>query len=98
MLLYGNGASGNIFGVMPQATPTPRRSRRPWRPRSTGCGLAILQATLALYPSTGIVLNDTDWARIEMTKDTQGPLHHRQPAGPDCAHAVGPAPWRPRWR
>lgn len=71
-LLYGSGASGNIFGVMPQASAyvapfTPTAETPIDRIR-----LAILQATLALYPSTGIVLNDTDWARIEMTKDTQG--------------------------
>lgn len=31
--------------------------------------LAILQASLAEYPADGIVLNDIDWAAIELTKD-----------------------------
>lgn len=34
--------------------------------------LAALQVTLAEYGSTGFVLNPIDWARIELTKDTQG--------------------------
>jgi HK97 family phage major capsid protein len=71
-LLYGSGASGNIFGIMPQASayvaPFAVSSETP----IDRLRLAILQATLSLYPATGIALNDTDWARIELTKDTQG--------------------------
>jgi hypothetical protein len=32
--------------------------------------LAMLQAALAEYPATGIVLHPTDWAGIETLKDT----------------------------
>ncbi len=71
-LLYGNGAGQNLSGIIPQASAY----AAPFTPTSETpidrLRLAILQATLALYPATGIVLNDTDWARIEMTKDTQG--------------------------
>jgi HK97 family phage major capsid protein len=34
--------------------------------------IALLQVTLAEYPSSGFVLNPIDWANIEMLKDTQG--------------------------
>ncbi|MFP3831123.1 phage major capsid protein, partial [Pseudomonas sp. SIMBA_021] len=34
--------------------------------------LAMLQAALALYPVTGFVLNPTDWAQVELTKNAQG--------------------------
>jgi len=33
---------------------------------------AMLQASLAEYPATGIVLHPTDWAGIELTKDSTG--------------------------
>jgi HK97 family phage major capsid protein len=33
---------------------------------------AMLQASLANIPPTGIVLNPTDWFKIETTKDTAG--------------------------
>jgi HK97 family phage major capsid protein len=32
----------------------------------------LLQAELAEYPATGIVLHPSDWAAIELTKDTNG--------------------------
>ena len=32
----------------------------------------LLQAELAEYPATGIVLHPTDWANIEVQKDTTG--------------------------
>ncbi len=34
--------------------------------------LALLQAELAEYPSTGIVLHPSDWAAIELLKDSNG--------------------------
>lgn len=34
--------------------------------------LAMLQAQLECFPATGHVLHLTDWARIELTKDTLG--------------------------
>ncbi|KQP53042.1 phage major capsid protein [Methylobacterium sp. Leaf106] len=65
-ILYGNGTGQNLTGIIPQASAyaapfTPTAETPIDRLR-----LAILQATLALYPSTGIVLNDTDWARVSI--------------------------------
>lgn len=71
-ILYGNGTGQNLTGIIPQASAY----SAPFAPAAETpidrLRLAILQATLALYPATGICLNDTDWARIELTKDTQG--------------------------
>jgi HK97 family phage major capsid protein len=71
-LLYGNGTGQNLLGVIPQASAYSAPFAPTLETPIDRLRLAILQATLALYPATGIVLNDTDWARIEMTKDTQG--------------------------
>jgi HK97 family phage major capsid protein len=87
-LLYGNGASGNIFGVMPQASPYTAPFTVSTETPIDRLRLAILQATLALYPASGIALNDTDWARIELTKDTQGRYIIGQPQG-----QIGPTLW-----
>lgn len=32
----------------------------------------MLQVILAEYPATGFVLNPTDWAKLELTKDGEG--------------------------
>lgn len=50
--------------------------------------LAMLQSTLALYPATGHILNPTDWAAIELTKDSQGRYIWANPAG-----LIGPTMW-----
>ena len=71
-LLYGNGLGQNLKGIIPQASAYAARFPVPNETPIDRIRLAILQATLALYPATGIVMNDLDWARVEMTKDTQG--------------------------
>lgn len=72
-LLNGNGVGANINGLITQATAY----LAPFDPAGTETGidlirLAMLQASIALYPATGIVMNESDWARIELLKDTQG--------------------------
>ncbi|CAO4178906.1 phage major capsid protein [Methylorubrum populi] len=73
-ILYGNGTGANLNGIMPQASAyaAPAGVVVASETPIDRLRLAILQATLALYPASGIVLNDTDWARIELTKDSQG--------------------------
>lgn len=71
-ILYGNGTGQNLKGIMPQASAYTAPFAVTGETPLDRLRLAILQATLALYPATGIVLNDTDWARVELTKDTQG--------------------------
>jgi HK97 family phage major capsid protein len=71
-LLNGDGTGQNLLGIIPQATAYVA----PFDPGSATVidklRLAMLQAELAEYPSSGIVLNPTDWARIELLKDTTG--------------------------
>ena len=92
--LLGDGTGANILGLMPQATPFAAPAGVP--ASATGAGatyidklrLAMLQATLALFPATGHVLNPTDWASIELTKDTQGRYIFANPTG-----IAGPVMW-----
>lgn len=93
-LLLGDGAGANLLGLMPQATAFAAPAGLP--AGVTGAGstmidklrVAMLQATLALYPATGHVLNPTDWAAIELTKDTQGRYIFANPTG-----LAGPTLW-----
>src|SRR5262249_39920369 len=50
--------------------------------------LALLQVVLAEYPASGVVLNPIDWARIELTKDSQG----RYIVG-NAQSPIGPSLW-----
>jgi HK97 family phage major capsid protein len=71
-LLKGSGVGNNLNGVYTQATayaaPIPVANAT----RIDVLRLALLQAELAEYPSTGIVLHPADWAAIELTKDSTG--------------------------
>ncbi|KOX49928.1 capsid protein [Streptomyces purpurogeneiscleroticus] len=89
-LLLGDGTGTNLLGLMPQATAyvAPSGVTVAGETRLDRLRLAMLQATLALYPATGHVLNPTDWAAIELTKDSQGRYIWANPAG-----LVGPTLW-----
>lgn len=72
-LLNGDGTGQNLLGIIPQATAFVA----PFDPAGTETNidnirLAFLQAELAEFPSTGLVMNPIDWARIELTKDSTG--------------------------
>lgn len=72
-LLLGSGTGNNLNGIYTQATayalPTGAAT-----PTTTidKLRMALLQASLAEFPSDGLVLHPTDWANIEVLKDTQG--------------------------
>lgn len=70
-LLYGNGTGNNLHGIIPQAQTydPPVGAFVDAEQRIDRIRLALLQATLAEFPSTGIVLNPIDWALIELLKD-----------------------------
>lgn len=89
-LLLGDGTGTNLLGLMPQATAytAPTGVTVASETRIDRLRLAMLQATLALYPATGHVLNPTDWAAIELTKDSQGRYIWANPAG-----LIGPTLW-----
>lgn len=72
-LLYGDNTGENYHGIVPQASAFQRVL-----PEETGetsldlVRLMILQATLAHFPATGIVMNPIDWTWIEKLKDGNG--------------------------
>jgi HK97 family phage major capsid protein len=71
-LLNGDGTGNNLHGLIPLATAFVQNFVPEMPTRIDDLRLAILQSELALFPSTGIVLNPIDWARIELTKTTVG--------------------------
>lgn len=71
-LLSGDGTGQNLLGLIPQATAFNDALRKAGDTDIDTLRRAILQVRLALYHATGIVLNPTDWADIELTKDTVG--------------------------
>ena len=72
-LLKGSGVGLNLSGIYTQASAysAPITPAGTLNPRIDAIRLAMLQAFLAEYPPTGIVLNPADWAAIELTKDGQ---------------------------
>lgn len=66
-LLTGNGTGQNINGIVPQATAFAPAFNAADEQAIDRLRLALLQVVLAEYPSSGFVLNPTDWARIELS-------------------------------
>lgn len=88
-LLNGDGTGQNLLGIIPQASAF----AAPFDPAGTETNidnirLAMLQAQLAEYPPSGIVMHPTDWARIELLKDTTGRYIIGNPVG-----VIGPTLW-----
>lgn len=71
-LLKGSGVGNNLNGIYTQATAYAAPIVVTSPTRIDVLRLALLQAELAEYPSTGIVLHPSDWAAIELQKDTTG--------------------------
>lgn len=71
-LLKGSGVGNNLNGIYTQATAYAAPIVIASPTRIDVLRLALLQAELAEYPATGIVLHPADWAAIELTKDTTG--------------------------
>ncbi|RVQ23044.1 phage major capsid protein [Sinorhizobium meliloti] len=87
-LLNGDGTGQNLHGIIPQATAYAAAFTPSAATAIDTLRLAQLQAALAEYPATGHVLNPTDWARIELTKDTTGRYIIGNPQG-----MIGPTLW-----
>lgn len=71
-LLYGDGTGQHLNGIVTQAVAYSAPFVVAGETGIDRIRLAILQATLALLPPSGVVMNPLDWARIEMTKDGMG--------------------------
>lgn len=73
-LLSGNGTAPNLHGLIPQATAfaDPIAGSVTGPNQIDRIGSAILQAALANYPATGIVLHPSDWQVMRMIKDQDG--------------------------
>lgn len=72
-LLKGSGVGNNLNGIYTQATAYAAPIDPPGtETRIDVIRLMLLQAELAEFPADGIVLHPSDWAAIELTKDTTG--------------------------
>jgi HK97 family phage major capsid protein len=81
-LLNGDGTGTNLNGVYTQATAMSANPAVVASPQKMDViRYAMLQAALAEFPPTGIVLHPTDWAGIETTKDSAGNYIIGDPAG-----------------
>src|SRR5690606_7760724 len=87
-LLNGNGTGQNLNGIVPQATAFAPAFNPSDETAIDRLRLAVLQVVLAEYPASGFVLNPTDWARIELTKDNEG----RYIVG-NAQSPIGPSLW-----
>jgi HK97 family phage major capsid protein len=81
MLLAGDGTGQNLLGIIPQATAYSAAFTPSAATVIDTIRLALLQAALAEYPASGIVLHPSDWARIELTKDSTGQYIIGNPQG-----------------
>lgn len=72
-LLMGGGTGTDLNGIYTQATAYSSSTLTISSPTAIDTlRVALLQASLAEFPATGIVLHPTDWANIELTKTTDG--------------------------
>lgn len=92
-ILLGDGTGENLLGLYPQATAyvAPAGITIASPNKMDKLRLAMLQASLGLYPADAIVLHETDWTDIELTKDSNGRYIFANPTG-----VAGPVLWGKR--
>ncbi|CAN2975669.1 Phage major capsid protein [Pseudomonas sp. PM2] len=71
-ILFGDGTGVHLHGIVPQASAYVGAFAPEAMTQIDELRLAMLQAQLARLPASGHVLHYTDWAKIELTKDTLG--------------------------
>lgn len=71
-ILFGDGTGIHLDGIIPQASPYVNAFTVANMTIIDDIRLMMLQSQLARLPATGIVLHYTDWARVELAKDTTG--------------------------
>lgn len=82
--LYGTGVGQNLFGIIPQASAFAVPVGFPITAGATRVDVlrvAMLQNSIGLLPADGIVLNEMDWAIIELTKTSDGAYLFANPQG-----------------
>lgn len=87
-LLNGDGTGQNLSGLVTEATAYSAAFTPASATAIDTLRLAALQVMLAEYSGDGFVLHPTDWARIELTKDSQGRYIIGNPQG-----ALAPTLW-----
>lgn len=87
-ILNGDGTGQNLLGIVPQATAYAAPGGLVAGNSMDTVRLAMLQASLAEFPASGIVMHPTDWARMEILKDTAGGYIIGNPQG-----QVAPTLW-----
>lgn len=87
-LLNGDGTGQNLNGIVPQATAYSAPITLTSPTSIDMIRLMMLQAALAEYPATGIVMHPSDWAWIETLKDTTGRYIIGNPQG-----TISPTLW-----
>ncbi|SDP40389.1 phage major capsid protein, HK97 family [Filomicrobium insigne] len=80
-LLKGSGAGQDLPGLITQATAYQPAFTPAAEQRIDVLRLALLQASLNEFPADGIVLNDIDWAAIELLKDGENRYLWANPRG-----------------
>jgi HK97 family phage major capsid protein len=80
-LLNGTGAGVQLSGLIQNSTPYVDPFTVEAESSIDILRKAMLQATLAEWPATGIVLHPQDWARIELTKDGEERYIFANPQG-----------------
>lgn len=71
-ILFGDGTGVHLHGIVPQAEAYSAAFEPDAMTQIDQLRLAMLQSQLARLPASGHVLHFTDWAKIELTKDTLG--------------------------
>jgi HK97 family phage major capsid protein len=71
-ILNGDGTGIHIKGLVPSASAFDAQFTPANQTNIDVIRLGILQVFLANFPPNGIVLHPTDWAKIQLTKDSQG--------------------------
>lgn len=71
-ILFGDGTGAHLQGIIPQAKAFSAAFAVDNETGIDVLRLAMLQAQLARFPASGHVLHFTDWAKIELSKDTLG--------------------------
>jgi HK97 family phage major capsid protein len=71
-ILFGDGTGVHLLGIVPQATAYSSTGIPAGATAIDALRWAMLQTQLARVPASGHVLHFTDWAKIELAKDTLG--------------------------